>query len=258
MINILQSHFRVTAALVVREMSARFGDKPGGYVWAMLDPVAHVLLMTVLYAAIARSPALGSSFPLFFATGYLAFQFYQAMSSYVASAVKANKALMNYPLVAPIDTVVARYILQLITTSLVAVCILGFIILEIPQFSASIDWPSVIEAAFAATLLGAGIGLVNVTLFVRAPLYEKIFSVFNRPMMLLSGVFFLPDAMPQPYGSVLLYNPVAHVIMWFRSGFYPEYRPAALDTGYVVECAFVLIFIGLALLSVSSAILRND
>lgn len=62
---------------------------------------------------------------MFFASGYLCFQFYQGMSSYVAAAVKANKSLLTYPLVAPIDAVVARYVLQFITTSFVATFILG-------------------------------------------------------------------------------------------------------------------------------------
>ncbi|MBC7312962.1 MAG: ABC transporter permease, partial [Rhizobium sp.] len=37
------THMRIVSALLIREMSTRFGNKPGGYIWALLDPVAHVL-----------------------------------------------------------------------------------------------------------------------------------------------------------------------------------------------------------------------
>jgi len=37
----------------------------------MFNPVAHVALMTLIFPAIARIPALGVSFPQFFASGYL-------------------------------------------------------------------------------------------------------------------------------------------------------------------------------------------
>lgn len=255
--NVLKVHIRVTSALIIREMAARFGDKPGGYVWALLDPLTHVFLMTIIFSAIAKAPPLGTSFPLFFASGYLCFQFYQGMSTYVASAVKANKSLLTYPLVAPIDAVVARYILQFITTSFVATFILGTIIVQLP-YSVHFDWPRILEALFAATLLGVGMGLINVTLFARSPLYEQIFSLVNRPMFMVSGVFFLPDAMPRPYADYLLYNPILHSVMCFRRGIYPEYNPEMLDMGYVYEWVSCLIFIGLALLSVSAATLRND
>lgn len=253
----LALHVRVTSALVIREMEARFGNKPGGYIWAVLDPVSHVVLMTIIFSAIARTPALGTSFPLFFATGYICFQFYAGMSSYVASAIKANKSLFSYPLVAPIDAVLARTILQFMTIGFVASFILGVILLEQPD-AVQLNWTRIFEATFATTLVGAGIGLMNVTLFARSALYEQIFAIVSRPMYLISGVFFMPDAMPHPYVDYVLYNPILHAIMAFRSGFYSEYRPDFLDMGYLYEWAFGTIFIGLALLSVSSAILRND
>lgn len=255
--NVLKVHMRVTTALIIREMSARFGDKPGGYVWALLDPLSHVLLLTLIFSAVTRVPALGSDFPLFFASGYLCFQFYQGMSSYVSSAVKANKSLLTYPLVAPVDAVVARYILQLITTTFVATFILGMIVLQLP-YSLYFNWPYILEALFAATLLGAGVGLVNVTLFARSALYEKIFGLINRPMFMISGVFFLPDTMPHPYGDYLLYNPILHAVMCFRRGIYAEYQPEVLDIAYLYKWAVGAVFLGLALLSVSAATLRND
>ena len=255
--NALKVHMRVTSALIIREMAARFGDKPGGYVWALLDPLTHVFLMTIIFSAIAKVPPLGSSFPLFFASGYLCFQFYQGMSAYVASAVKANKSLLTYPLVAPIDAVAARYVLQFVTTSFVASFILGMIVVQQP-YPVQFDWSHLLEALFAATLLGAGMGLINVTLFARSPLYEQIFSLINRPMFMVSGVFFLPDAMPRPYMDYLLYNPILHAVMCFRQGIYPEYQTDVLDMNYLYEWAFGTIFIGLVLLSVSAAVLSYD
>ncbi len=64
--------------MIVREMSTRFGSKPGGYIWALLEPVGYIAMMTVIFGAIAHTPALGTNFILFFATGYLGYQLYQA------------------------------------------------------------------------------------------------------------------------------------------------------------------------------------
>ncbi|WP_075288944.1 ABC transporter permease [Pararhizobium arenae] len=255
--SVMKMHMRVTSALVIREMAARFGSKPGGYIWAVLEPLSHILMMTIIFSAISKTPALGESFPLFFATGYICYQFYSGTSSYIASSVRANKSLLSYPLVAPIDAVAARYILQLVTVVFVSVLIFGVILIGQAE-SIQLNWLRILETVFATTLIGAGIGLMNVTLFVRFPLYEQLFSIAMRPLYMLSGVFFMPDAMPHPYVDYVMYNPIIHAVMAFRTGFYAEYNPDFLDMAYLFEWAFGTLFLGLALLSVSSAALRND
>lgn len=251
------THIRVVAALLIREMDARFGSKPGGYVWALLDPAAHVLMLTVIFQAIARAPALGVSFPLFFATGYIGFQFYQAMATYLNGAVKANRSLLSYPSVAPIDTMIARYFLQLGTTVLVGVLVLGAIVVWM-RTPPELTWPAIIEAIFLASMLGIGMGLINNVMFLKYALYEQVFGIVNRPLFLISGVFFLPDAIPHPYREIVLFNPLVHVIMQFRVGFYSEYRAAGLDMPYVYAFAFLTLFIGMVMFTSASALLRSD
>ncbi|WP_208179558.1 ABC transporter permease [Sinorhizobium medicae] len=254
---LIQQHLRVTAALIVREMSTRFGSKPGGYLWAIFDPVAHVAMMTVIFQAIARTPALGLSFPLFFASGYLPFAFYQRMSSFMAGTVKANKALFSYPIVSPLDAIVSRFILQLMTDTLVSILIL-VMILELSGVAQPMDIAGMIEAAGAAALLGLGMGTINIVMFARFPLYEQIFGIINRPLFMISGVFFLPDSLPHPFRDFILYNPLVHIIMWFRASIYPEYRAYGLDKGYVIEFALVCFVAGLALLTTSVREIRED
>ncbi|ASY60255.1 ABC transporter permease [Sinorhizobium sp. CCBAU 05631] len=253
----LSTHIRVVGALLVREMATRFGSKPGGYVWALLDPAAHILLMTFIFRAIARAPALGTSFVLFFATGYIAFQFYQAMTSYLNSAVRANKALLSYPNVAPIDTIVARFILQVCTTTLVAVIVLGTIVATM-RVDTNLHWPAILEAIAMACLFGLGVAMINAVLFLKYPLYEQVFSIVNRPLFLISGVFFLPDSIPAPYRDLVLINPLVHVIMGFRKGFYPEYRAIGLDMTYLYGIAFLTLFAGMLVFTLSRKTLRNE
>ncbi len=152
--NLIQRHRRVTAALIVREMSTRFGSMVrcrGGCLWAIFDPVAHVALMTLIFQAIARMPALDLSFPLFFASGYLPFAFYQRMSGFMAGTVKANKALFSYPIVTPFDAIVSRFILQLMTDTLVTILIL-VMILEPRTWRRHLTSPSSTKLSSAVTL----------------------------------------------------------------------------------------------------------
>lgn len=225
--------------------------------WAIVDPVAHVALMTVLFQAIARTPALGLSFPLFFASGYLPYSFYHRMSSFLAGTMKANKALLSYPIVSPIDAIVSRFVLQIMTDTVIASAIIAGII-YVGGVMVSINLAGLMVAALAGAVLGLGIGMVNIVLFARSPLYEQVFGIVTRPLFMVSGVFFLVEDMPHPFGDYLLYNPLVHVIMWFRNGMYPEYRAELLDKGYVIECAAVAVMLGLALLTVSMREIREN
>lgn len=254
---LIRQHLRVTAALIVREMSTRYGSKPGGYLWAIFDPVAHVAMMTIIFQVFARMPALGLSFPLFFASGYLPLTFYQRMSSFMAGTMKANKALLSYPVVSPFDAIVSRFTLQLMTDALVSVLIL-FLIIEFAGVSQPMDLAGMVEAAAAGAILGLGIGTINIVMFARSALYEQIFGIINRPIFMISGVFFLPENLPSPFRDYILYSPLVHIIMWFRSSIYPEYRAAGLDRGYALEFAIVCIALGLVLLTTSMRQIRED
>ncbi|WP_416799340.1 ABC transporter permease [Ciceribacter azotifigens] len=252
----LATHLRVVAALVIREMSTRFGTKPGGYIWAFLDPAAHIAFLSLIFMAIAHAPPLGTNFPLFFATGYIAFQFYQSMAGYLNGAVSANRALLSYPNVAPIDTVLARYVLQFGTTAVVGFCVFSVLSLELKS-PLDIQWSFIIEAAFAASLIALGNGLANNILFAKYPLYEKFYDIITRPLFMLSGVFYLPHMLPHPAREVILMNPLVHAVMLFRRGFYPEYRAIGYNGVYMYGVAFTFLFFGLFVFTSSRGVLRG-
>lgn len=243
--------------MIARETSSRFGRKPGGYIWALLEPGGYITMMTLIFGALAKTPLLGSSFILFFATGFMGYQLYQSKVAYISSAVRANKALLNYPLVAPIDAVTARFILQVATTSLVAIIIFSGIFMTM-KVAPHVYWPSLVEAEIAAAFLALGVAMSNSVLFIRYPLYEQVYGIITRPLFLLSGVFFLPDSMSPPYRDYLMYNPLCHIIMMFRTGFYPEYRAMGLDKEYLTAVIAVVFMLGLTTFTLSRKTLRNE
>lgn len=252
----LKTHCRVVAALIVREMSTRFGGRPGGYIWALLEPAAYIGLLTIIFGGISHTPALGTSFPLFFATGFLAFQFYNGTASYVMGAVASNKAMLQYPNVAPFDTVVARFLLQSATMTIVAIVVLTTIE-ETSLDAIQVNWVHVINAIGAASLLGIGISLVNIVLFIRYRLYESIYGILARPLFMLTGVFYVPEMLPSPFRNILLLNPLVHVVTEFRRGFYPEYRAIGLDMNYVYTFGSILFMAGLTIFTFGRKTLRG-
>lgn len=253
----LRQHLTVVAALVIREMCTRYGTKFGGYAWAIIDPLAFVVLLSVIFSAIARTPALGTNFPLFFATGYMAFWIYRSMADQVAGAVKSNRNLLNYPVVNPYDTVYARAILQILTQFLVCMIIftgIGLVIEPLPR----LDMYPILEATVLALMLGMGVGMVNVVAFHMSPTYQQVFNIVNRPLYLLSGVFLIPDHVPEPYRTYLFYNPLIHIVAKFRQGFYGTYRAQFIDMPYVVTFACTIFLAGFLAMKIFDSSIREQ
>jgi capsular polysaccharide transport system permease protein len=255
-VSILLPYTRNTAAMLLRELNSRYGNKPGGYLWAFVDPVAYIMLLTFFREALNRSPPIGDSVAVFIASGYIGYFCFQSVAGYIAQAVKGNKKLLLYPAIAPIDAVTARFILQILTITGVAVCIFfvaSFDAQRIPRFHVGV----MLEAGMMAAFFGLGIGMMNISLFAKFPIYEKAFGMVMRPMFMLSGVFILPDELPPPFQTYLMYNPVVHYVMWFRSGVYGDYRAGLLDYGYAIDAAALAVIAGLALFTAGARSIRE-
>ncbi|MCC2608404.1 ABC transporter permease [Neorhizobium petrolearium] len=238
------AHLRIVIAFVMREVATRYGRSPGGYLWALLEPIAYVAMMSAIFSSFARVPAMGESFPHFFATGFIAYGMYNGMVNYLSSSIAANKNLMQYPRVAPIDPIVGRAILQALTSIVV-----GFIILagtrKLEAHPHDIIWSAVLEAVIFAWTLASGVALTNIVLFERFPLYQKIFGIVTRPLFMLSGVFYIPSQMPHPYREVLLANPITQIVIIFREGFYGVRATDGVNFSYVFWWSIVVAFVGL-------------
>ncbi len=111
-----RTHLRELHALIVRETITRYGKSSLGYAWAVLEPAAFIAFLTVLFSQIAHNPPVGRSFVLFYATGYVSFHWFHDISSVVSRSVHVNRPLLSFPPITPLDTVLARFLLQALTS----------------------------------------------------------------------------------------------------------------------------------------------
>jgi len=68
----LQTQMRVIHALIIRETRTRFGESKLGYGWALLEPVLHILMLSLVFAVMMRGrPPIGNEFFIFYYTGII-------------------------------------------------------------------------------------------------------------------------------------------------------------------------------------------
>lgn len=239
---------RTILALMLREMATTYGRSPGGYVWAVLEPVAAIALLSVVFSFALRSPSLGTNFPLFYATGYLPFSLFMGLSAKIAQSIRFSKPLLAYPSVTFADAILARFVLNLLTQTMVGVIIVVGIVL-IYDLRLMIDVPTALLALVLAGLIGLGVGTLNCFLVSLVPVWTNIWTILTRPLFLISGIFFIYEILPRDFREIIWWNPLFHVTGLMRRAFYPTYDAAYVSVGYVASVGGILLFFGMLLLS---------
>lgn len=240
---------RIVLALMLREMTSTYGRSPGGYAWAIAQPLGGIMMLTLIlaYGLNMHVPSLGINFPLFYATGLLPLMLYQNSAGVVANALLYSKPLLRYPGITFVDALLARWLLQIITKAVVMYLLLGGILMLF-ETRAILDLPAILTAFAMAAGLGFGIGCLNGYLFPTYPLWASAWGILTFPMFLLSGVFFIYENLPPLGQEILWYNPVIHVTGQMRTGFYPTYHPDYIAPLYVLAWILIPSVLGMLLL----------
>jgi capsular polysaccharide transport system permease protein len=238
---------RAIAALMLREMNTTYGRSPGGYLWAVLEPVAGIAVLSLIFSVGFRNPPMGTNFPIFYATGMIPFLFYGDISGKLAQSLNFSRQLLVYPSVTYVDAILARFILNLLTQLLVGYVVLsGLLILFETRTTLEID--RIVLAYAMAASLALGIGVMNSVLISLFPVWQQVWGIVNRPLFIISAIFFTFESIPEPYRSYLWYNPLVHVVGTMRSAFYSSYDANYVSYLYVFGLSLTLAVCGLVFL----------
>lgn len=238
---------RVIFALMVREMITRYGRSWGGYFWAIAEPVFMIAILSLAISQFVETPPIGESFILFYSVGFVPFHFFTTISSMTSSAVAVNKSLMYFPVVTPLDAVIARGLLAFLTMIVVAIVVLSGAALLVDE-PVRPSPQKLLLACGAASVLGMGAGTFNVFAFSVVPVWKQIWEMINRPLFLISGIFFIFESMPDQIQALLWWNPLLHVTAEARAAFYPIYDGAFIRLDLVYGLGVGLFLLGGALL----------
>lgn len=238
---------RVVRALILREVRTLYGRHRLGYLWAFFEPLLHMGFWFLLWGLVRHGHAVHDMAPLvFLSCGLIPFFCFKNVAAFVQGAIGSNAALLQFPVVKQIDTVIARFLLKSATMLVVGLGIFGVLI-----FTGVANWPDdpleVICAALAMLWLGLGYGTFNCMLCVLFPTYTKFTGVLSRFFYFTSGLFFVPESLPGPVLEYLQWNPALHGVELFRSGWSSLYESRFATFDYLLFFGSILLIIGLVL-----------
>lgn len=235
---------RVIGALILREMQTRYGRENIGYLWAVIEPLILLTMFVTLFMYHGKTAHAGLNLVSFLATGIMTFVSLRKIVTSIAAATDANKNLLLYPQVTPIDTMLARVVLEGATYIVVfAVIIFGgyfFGLATLPY-----DWMGVITGLLAVILLGVALGLLQDVILTLLPTASKVMGPLWRLLFFTSCVFYSLNDLPLGLRDIVMLNPICHVIELLRKSFFLSFNTPVESYDYVILWSLLSIFLGL-------------
>ena len=253
--NALSVQSRVISALTLHETRSRFGNSKLGFFWALFEPFAHIMVFIAIFSALDRAVPIGDSMGLFILTGIIPWLMFSNIVNNVMRAVKQNKPLLGYPQVMPFDIMISQVILEFATLVLIFL----FFVFIISASGVKIridDYLQLAQPTGLLVLLGTGIGMINSAIIEKFPSYRSLYTAVSRLFYFTSGVFFTANFLSPEVFEAIDFNPLIHLIDWFRSGFFPSYNSDLYDAKYTVAVCVSIFFIGLLVERINSKRLR--
>ncbi len=240
----LKLQMRVIFALVLRETRTTFGTSALGYLWAILIPAASIGILVLVFGAFGRSAPYGEHLAIFIALGLLTMEFYKKLEGSLMVAFRANRALLSYPPIKEIDTLIARAILISATYIMIfSVTFMGLYIFDLASIPAHGD--VLFQAFLVIIFFGFSMGIFNAVVSSLWDSWTRIHTLINKPLFFVSAIFYVPSYLPTAAIDVLKWNPVLHLVEWMREGYYPAYNSTILMKQYPLSFALLLIVFGL-------------
>jgi ABC-type polysaccharide/polyol phosphate export permease/predicted Zn-dependent protease len=253
----LAAQGRSIGALVLRDIRSRYGESRLAFLWSLMEPFLHIGVLAIMFQFTMHGrPPLGDNFFFFYFTGVMPFLLISHLIMHVGHAVKAQRQLMQIPTVAPSDVVVAKFIVEHFTSAVIFLMFCGlFAVFGVDPLPVSI--PHVFLAVLLTSMLGFGLGMFCAALFEFGAMVEHVAGLIVRFLYFVSGIFYVPAAMPVDVRNIIAYNPFLHIIDCMRVGFFRSYSPEWMDIGYAAKCSLFALVVGMTAVTIMSRRMRS-
>ncbi len=217
-------------------------------VWVFAEPIGQLAIMIVVFSIIGRTAGYGNSFALFLLTGIGMLTLFTRGSALVSSSVIGLSGATRLAAVGMFHEPIAKALFKLIVTVTFFVA-LSYGVSIVSRTRTMPFHPLIVaEAFFWGTLMCFGVGLLRGWASLFMPPIERLYTIFSRVLIFISGVFYVPSFLPDPYRGWLSWNPVVHVVERLRLGVYDQYPSIVFDPGYLMAVSLGSTAFGMALL----------
>lgn len=207
-------HRDLLRVLLWRGLAVRYRQMALGVLWIILEPLAQIGILFVVFGLVLRLPSEGFPYPLFVFSGLVPFLLFRKVLDSSADCLRENMGLISkvyFPrLLLPISAVVRDTVD--VTINLLVLILLSLTYGYIPG-------PAVLLLPFVMLipiLAAMGIGLWTASLLVRLRDLRHLIGIGVQILMYGSPIIYSPEYVPAALMPYYQLNPIYWSIEFFR------------------------------------------
>ena len=241
----LWAHRDLILSFATRDIKARYKQTVFGIAWALLQPLALMLIFTMVFSRFAKVPSDGTPYPLFAYTGLIFWNFLAMTVSQGTLAISANGALVR-KIYFPRETLLLSILLSAgLDLGVAALLLTSLLVYYKVGVGLAILWVPLLLAL--QTLFAFGVICVTSSLHVN---FRDVGHAI--PLLLQLGMLATPVGYPLsvvPASAMPLYflNPMATIIPGYRSAILGGALPDLSSLGFAATAALLLAIAGYAI-----------
>ena len=227
-------------ALAMKELRVRYKRSVLGFVWALLNPLLMMIVLTLVFGTIMRFSI--DHYAIFLLSMLLPWTFFTQALTYSVDSVVANADLLKKVHVAkvvfPVSAVVSNIVNFLL--SLIPLALL-IVVLRFPLHWTWIYLPVPMLGLFLFTL-GASLFFAAVNVFFRD--ISHIVQIILSAWFYFSPIIYSLDFIPAKHRWLFKLNPMLYVLNGFRLSIYYGMLPQTGSVVMSLACGLVAVLIG--------------
>lgn len=243
-------HTRVIGALVMREMTTRYGRQGLGFAWVIGEPLIFCLGVLVLWSFTKPAYEHGVRLAPFVMTGYMCLILIRHFIALMASALQANLGLMYHRQVLPLHLLFSRALLEL-GGATGAFLVVYIVLLALNQVSLPHDYLLLYCGWLLLAWTALGFALTLTGIAMRYEIMEKLVPVISYILIPISGAFYMVSWLPASAREYVQWIPFVHGIEMVRAGVFGEFVATYYNVPYALCVGAIMNIIGLLIISAS-------
>ncbi len=232
-LTLLARYFGLFRAMTATRLKLRYRQSVLGWLWAVLQPLALMLVYVAVFSRAAGYHATPSPYPLFVMAGLLPWSFCSTATTTAAGGMLSYQTLMAK----------VYFPREIVPLSYVAAALFDFLIAFVLLLAMMLFWglPLSPQALFVApimailTLIIAGLCLLLSAMQVRTRDINVALPLVLQVLMFMAPVVYPGSAVPAGFRAVYWANPLAILVDDFRLAVLDGCAPNA---GGLLYCVF--------------------
>ncbi|WP_298868682.1 ABC transporter permease [uncultured Microbacterium sp.] len=227
--------------LSARDLKVRYATSMLGYLWSVLDPLVMSLIYLMVFTFFFKKDVGAEPYIVYLIAGLLPWVWFNTSVSDFTRAFRKDAKLVRSTSI-PRSIWINRIVLSKGIEFLCSLPVLAlFVIIDMlvetdPARTAHIGWGLLLlpVAIIMQTVLLVGLGMLVAPLCVMFTDLERTTALILRALFYATPVIYSVQNLPEPFQSILSFNPLTGIFMLYRAAFFPELvelGPVLISTG---------------------------